>query len=156
MWYGKPPRLFGEPVPVTEPAAGQDVAGPVMGWAADRVLEQDMGDVAGKPIDFVPLERLDVATLVNASVSEDGERLRIRVFLPGFSRESIHVDLEGAVLMVKAFPPGRDVPMERSFILSAEADLEGVAARYEDHTLEVTVPKRPLLSHPVKVAFEEV
>jgi HSP20 family protein len=91
----------------------------------------------------------------SAELFETPEAIEVRVDLPGFSQESIGVQLENGVLTLTAerkepvqegavyyLAERRFGGFERSFKVSPSVDAEKVLARYVDGVLSVTLPKR--------------
>ncbi len=89
----------------------------------------------------------------DAAAAEDGYRIALE--LPGVSKDDIDIELHDGVLTVKGekksehteekagyfFTERQYGRFQRSFRLPADAATDGIAARFEDGVLRVTVPK---------------
>lgn len=79
---------------------------------------------------------------------EDKEKRVVRMELPGIRREDIALELENAVLSVKAkrekdAETGREaLELERTVTVGDDIDAENISAKLEDGLLTVQLPKR--------------
>lgn len=107
----------------------------------------------GNPFGFFGGRSLDE---FRADVTDEGDAYLLEADLPGFSKENIHLDVEGEVLRIRAerrskreeTDGGRVIRSERAYgSYSREFDLsgvdsDGITARYEDGVLKLNLPKR--------------
>ncbi|KUM02633.1 Hsp20/alpha crystallin family protein [Chromobacterium subtsugae] len=94
---------------------------------------------------------------IKMDVRETGEAYQVEAELPGVGKEDIHVEIDGALVTIRAEvkqfdQQGQDERalrseryyglVSRSFQLPQEIDREAAAARYENGVLNLTLPKR--------------
>lgn len=94
---------------------------------------------------------------IRIDVSEDAQQYRVLADLPGAKKDDIQVQIDGNRIQIsaevkrepEASPTGRVLrnerfagTMARSFALASEIDEAGVAARFENGVLALTLPKK--------------
>ena len=104
-----------------------------------------------------PLHGDALPAQIKMDVKETGEAYQVEAELPGVGKEDIHVEIDGALVTIKAEVKQFDQQGEderalrseryyglvsRSFQLPQEIDREAAAARYENGVLNLTLPKR--------------
>ncbi|MEK9711882.1 MAG: Hsp20/alpha crystallin family protein [Thalassolituus sp.] len=104
-----------------------------------------------------PLHGDSMPRSIRTDVSEDAEAYRVHAEIPGVSKEDIHIDIDGAVISIKAEIKQHDSKKEgdavlrteryygavsRSFELPQEVDIEHAKAEYKDGILYLTLPKK--------------
>ncbi len=102
------------------------------------------------------------------NVEELEDRYELHLAAPGRSKEDFQIGLQGDVLTITGrrreesdLGKGKNwtrrefktVPFERQFSLNEKIDAEGIAARYTDGVLVVTLPKLPGAQSPAKDIF---
>ncbi len=136
----------------------------------DRVLggtRSGRGDLPSFGVAFLPAEAPRAYPLVN--IHDDPERYRVDCLAPGLDPDAIEISVTGSQIALTGRKTGLDqIPAERwhrveratghfqrTINLPGEIDRDGVAARYRDGILSISVPKaeksRPK-SIPVTVA----
>lgn len=80
------------------------------------------------------------------NVYEDADNVYLRAELPGFSKDEIHLEVENAVLTIRAERKGKDdeaeVSYSRSFTIDDSIDTEKIKADLKDGILSLTLPRR--------------
>ena len=104
-----------------------------------------------------PLHGESLPRAIKADVSEDAEAYRVQAEIPGVSKEDIHIDIDGAIVSIKAEVKQHDSQKEgdavlrseryygavsRSFELPQEVDIEQANAEYKNGVLLLTLPKK--------------
>lgn len=94
---------------------------------------------------------------VNIMKSEDGYILHL--FAPGLARESFDVSTHGDILYIRYLGDGlkgrftrkeyEPAQFQRSFSLKGRVDVNGITASYSDGVLQVMLPGRPTVRHPL-------
>lgn len=120
-----------------------------------RLFDELIGDLDGfyiKPLHGDPLPQG-----IKLDIQEVGNAYQVQAELPGVKKEDIHVDIDGAVVSIKAEIQQQDRSGEdsrnlrseryygsvsRRFELPSEIDLEKAEARYEEGLLHLILPKR--------------
>ncbi len=100
-------------------------------------------------------------------ITDEGGHFMLEADLPGFSKDNIHLDLNGDVLTIQAERSARNyekdknhkvIRSERSFgsytrhFDVSGIDTEGIKGKYEDGVLKLTLPKK----QPVQPASRRV
>ncbi len=120
-----------------------------------RLFNELMGDMDGfyvKPLHGDPLPQS-----IKLDIQEEDDVYKIQAELPGVKKENIHVDIDGAIVSIKAEVQQQDSSGEgrrslrseryygsvsRRFELPDEVDLEKAEAHYEEGLLHLVLPKR--------------
>lgn len=120
-----------------------------------RLFDELIGDLDGfyiKPLHGDPLPQG-----IKLDIQEVGDAYQVQAELPGVKKEDIHVDIDGAVVSIKAEIQQQDRSGEdsrnlrseryygsvsRRFELPSEINLEKAEARYEEGLLHLVLPKR--------------
>ncbi|WP_434629770.1 Hsp20/alpha crystallin family protein [Chromobacterium sp. CV08] len=104
-----------------------------------------------------PLHGDALPAQIKMDVKETGEAYQVEAELPGVGKEDIHVEIDGALVTIKAEVRQFDQRGEderplrseryyglvsRSFQLPQDIDRETASARYENGVLNLTLPKR--------------
>lgn len=102
------------------------------------------------------------------NVEELDDRYELHLAAPGRSKEDFQIGLQGDVLTITGRKRDesdlgkaqnwtrrefKTVPFERQFSLNEKIDADGIAARYTDGVLVVTLPKLPGAQIPAKDIF---
>jgi HSP20 family protein len=117
-------------------------------FALDDAFRSFMRPYRWEPAPDTPQIRIDVA--------EADDTYTVRAEIPGVRKEDIHVEIEGAQVMITAEvkrqeekKAGRVLRSERSFgfasrtfSLGFEIDRTKAVAKYEDGVLSLTLPKK--------------
>lgn len=129
-----------------------------------RLFDELMGDLGGfyvKPLHGEPLPQD-----IKLDIQEDGDAYKVQAELPGVKKEDIHVDIDGAIISIKAEIQQQDSSGEgsrslrseryfgsvsRRFELPNEIDLEQAQARYEEGVLHLVLPKRKAVENSRKL-----
>jgi|SRR5690554_4508285 HSP20 family protein len=132
--------------------------------ARSRLFDELIGDLGGfyvKPLHGDPLPQS-----IRVDIQEDEKTFKVQAELPGVKKEDIHVDIDGAVVTIKAEIRQQDRTSEdartlrteryygsvaRRFELPAEIDLELAEARYEEGLLCLQLPKRKAMENSRKL-----
>lgn len=104
---------------------------------------------------------------ITFDVTEEGDVYTVKAEMPGVRKEDIHVEIEGAQVLIttelkKEEPPVKDARvlhaerrygyMSRMFTLAHEIDRAAAAAKYADGVLTLTLPKKvPVHGEPLIV-----
>ncbi|MEN3809050.1 Hsp20/alpha crystallin family protein [Chromobacterium piscinae] len=104
-----------------------------------------------------PLHGDALPAQIKMDVKETGDAYQVEAELPGVGKEDIHVDIDGALVTIKAEikqfdQQGKDERplrseryyglVSRSFQLPQDIDRETASARYENGVLSLMLPKR--------------
>ncbi|AXE30806.1 heat-shock protein Hsp20 [Chromobacterium phragmitis] len=104
-----------------------------------------------------PLHGDALPSQIKMDVKETGEAYLVAAELPGVGKEDIHVDIDGALVTIKAEvkqfdQQGKDERqlrteryygvVSRSFQLPQDVDRDASAAKYENGVLSLILPKR--------------
>ncbi|MAK89757.1 MAG: heat-shock protein Hsp20 [Oleibacter sp.] len=104
-----------------------------------------------------PLHGQGLPKQIKVQVGENAESYSIQAELPGVNKEDIHVDIDGAVVTLKAEVKQHDSQKDgdqilrseryygsvsRSFELPQEVETEHASAKYENGILILNLPKR--------------
>ena len=104
-----------------------------------------------------PLHGDSLPRAIKADVYEDSEAYRVQAEIPGVSKDDIHIDIDGAMISIKAEIKQHDSQKEgnallrseryygavsRSFELPQEVDIEHAKAEYKDGILHLSLPKK--------------
>lgn len=105
----------------------------------DRWFAQAFGNLGGN--------RLNVRNQFPVDVYADDESVVVVAELPGFDKKDIQLDLQNAVLTIRATRKAKEGGEEHSYHFSRavtvgdEIDEAKVKARFENGLLQVTLPK---------------
>lgn len=123
--------------------------------ARTRLFDDLLNELGGfyvKPLHGDPLPQN-----IKVDIQEQNGLYSIQAELPGVKKDDIHVDIEGAVVSIKAEIKQQDQSTEgerslrseryygsvsRSFELPQEIDLERAEASYDDGILKLILPKK--------------
>ncbi len=129
-----------------------------------RLFDELMGDLGGfyiKPLHGDPLPQG-----IKVDIEEAGDVYNVQAELPGVKKEDIHVDIDGAVVSIKAEIQQKNSSGEgsrnlrseryygsvsRRFELPTEIDLENAQASYEEGLLHLVLPKRKAVENSRKL-----
>ena|SRR5690554_5856876 len=129
-----------------------------------RLFDELIGDLDGfyvKPLHGDPLPQG-----IKLDIQEAGDVYKVQAELPGVKKEDIHVDIDGAIVSIKAEIQQQDSSGEgtrnlrseryygsvaRRFELPSEIDLEKADARYEEGVLHLILPKRKAIENSRKL-----
>lgn len=132
--------------------------------ARSRLFDELMGDLGGfyiKPLHGDPLPQS-----IKVDIEEAGDVYKVQAELPGVKKEDIHVDIDGAIVSIKAEiqqknSSGEDSrnlrseryygSVSRRFELPSEIDLEQAEASYEEGLLHLVLPKRKAVENNRKL-----
>lgn len=132
-----------------------------------RLFNELMGDLDGfyiKPLHGDPLPQG-----IKLDVQETGDTYKVQAELPGVKKEDIHVDIDGAIVSIKAEVQQQDSSAEgsrnlrseryygsvsRRFELPDEVDLEKAEAHYEEGLLHLVLPKRKAVENSRKLSIK--
>lgn len=104
-----------------------------------------------------PAQRADAVRAIRFDVAEQGANYVVTADLPGFKKEEIQVEIDGARVTISAesktetetregermlYSERRVGKAVRSFELGAEVDQATSVARYSDGVLTLTLPKK--------------
>ncbi|MGY8624965.1 Hsp20/alpha crystallin family protein [Chromobacterium violaceum] len=104
-----------------------------------------------------PLHGDALPSQIKMDVKETGKAYQVEAELPGVGKEDIHVEIDGALVTIKAEikqfdQQGKDERslrseryyglVSRSFQLPQEIDRDAAGAKYENGVLSLTLPKR--------------
>ena len=135
--------------------------------ARSRLFDELLGDLGGfyvKPLHGDPLPQN-----IKVDIQEDEKSFTVQAELPGVKKEDIHVDIDGAVVTIKAEIRQQDSSGEgsrnlrseryygsvaRRFELPADIDLEQAEARYEEGLLCLSLPKRQTVENSRKLSIK--
>ena len=117
------------------------------------------GEGAGKPA------RAEGFSGFRTDVSDQGDSFLLEADMPGFDKESIHLDVDGDVLTISAerHSEHEDEAKKGSFVVCERSygkyqrsfdvsgiDVDGIKAKYADGVLSLTLPKRVEVKPAVK------
>ncbi|NLY12436.1 MAG: Hsp20/alpha crystallin family protein [Gammaproteobacteria bacterium] len=129
-----------------------------------RLFDELMGDLGGfyiKPLHGDPLPQS-----IKVDIEEAGDVYKVQAELPGVKKEDIHVDIDGAIVSIKAEIQQKNSSGEgsrnlrseryygsvsRRFELPSEIDLEQAEASYEEGLLHLVLPKRKAVENSRKL-----
>ncbi len=132
-----------------------------------RLLDELMGDLGGfyiKPLHGDPLPQS-----IKVDIEETGDVYKVQAELPGVKKDDIHVEIDGAVVSIKAEIQQKNSTSEgsrnlhseryygsvsRRFELPAEIDLENAQASYEEGLLHLLLPKRKAVENSRKLSVK--
>lgn len=132
--------------------------------ARSRLFDELMGDLGGfyiKPLHGDPLPQS-----IKVDIEEAGDVYKVQAELPGVKKEDIHVDIDGAIVSIKAEIQQKNSSGEgsrnlrseryygsvsRRFELPSEIDLEQAEASYEEGLLHLVLPKRKAVENNRKL-----
>ena len=132
-----------------------------------RLFDELMGDLGGfynKPLHGDPLPQG-----IKVDIEEAGDVYKVQAELPGVKKEDIHVDIDGAVVSIKAEIQQKNSSAEgnrnlrseryygsvaRRFELPTEIDLENAQASYEEGLLHLVLPKRKAVENSRKLSVK--
>lgn len=132
-----------------------------------RLFDELMGDLDGfyiKPLHGDPLPQG-----IKLDIQEVGDVYKVQAELPGVKKEDIHVDIDGAIVSIKAEIQQQDSSGEgsrnlrseryygsvaRRFELPNEIDLEKADAHYEEGLLHLVLPKRKAIENSRKLSIK--
>ena len=132
-----------------------------------RLLDELMGDLGGfyiKPLHGDPLPQS-----IKVDIEETGDVYKVQAELPGVKKDDIHVEIDGAVVSIKAEIQQKNSTGEgsrnlhseryygsvsRRFELPAEIDLEHAQASYEEGLLHLLLPKRKAVENSRKLSVK--
>ena len=132
-----------------------------------RLLDELMGDLGGfyiKPLHGDPLPQS-----IKVDIEETGDVYKVQAELPGVKKDDIHVEIDGAVVSIKAEIQQKNSTGEgsrnlyseryygsvsRRFELPAEIDLENAQASYEEGLLHLLLPKRKAVENSRKLSVK--
>lgn len=135
--------------------------------ARSRLFDELLGDLGGfyiKPLHGDPLPQN-----IKVDIQEDEKSFTVQAELPGVKKEDIHVDIDGAIVTIKAEIRQQDSSGEgsrnlrseryygsvaRRFELPADIDLEQAEARYEEGLLCLNLPKRQAVENSRKLSIK--
>ena len=130
----------------------------------NRLFDELMGDLGGfyiKPLHGEPLPQS-----IKLDIEEAGDVYNVQAELPGVKKEDIHVDIDGAVVSIKAEIQQKNSTSEdsrnlrseryygsvsRRFELPTEIALENAQASYEEGLLHLVLPKRKVVENSRKL-----
>jgi len=127
-------------------------------------LMSDMGGFYIKPLHGDPLPQS-----IKLDIEEDGDVYNVQAELAGVKKEDIHIDIDGAIVSIKAEiqqknktgDSGRNLRSERyygsvsrRFELPTEIDLENAEASYEEGLLHLVLPKRKAVENSRKLSIK--
>ncbi len=116
-----------------------------------------------------PLHGDPLPQQIKVQVNENEDSYSIQAELPGVAREDIHVDVQGAVVTLKAEVKQHDSQgdsdqvlrseryygsVSRSFELPGEVEQEAASARYENGILLLTLPKKKSAAGSTRLTIE--
>ena len=106
-------------------------------------------------------EDFPVLTTPSINISEEKDSFRVEMAAPGLKKDDFNIDVDGNVLTISCeketdtgdLKDPKDYSrreynypsFSRSFTLPENADVDKVAARYNDGVLNLTIPKKPEL-----------
>ena len=120
-----------------------------------RLFDELMGDLGGFYIK--PLHGDALPQSIKVDIEEAGDIYNVQAELPGVKKEDIHVDIDGAIVTIKAEIQQKNSSGEgsrnlrseryygsvsRRFELPSEINLEQAEAHYEEGLLHLVLPKR--------------
>ena len=129
-----------------------------------RLFDELMGDLGCfyiKPLHGHPLPQG-----IKVDIEEAGDVYNVQAELPGVKKEDIHVDIDGAVVSIKAEIQQKNSSGEgsrnlrseryygsvsRRFELPTEIDLENAQASYAEGLLHLVLPKRKAVENSRKL-----
>ncbi|QEY58906.1 Hsp20/alpha crystallin family protein [Pseudomonas sp. C27(2019)] len=132
--------------------------------ARRRLFDELMGSLDGFYVQ--PLHGDPLPQSIKLDVQDIGEAYKVQAELPGVKKEDIHVDIDGAVVTIKAEIKQQDSSGEgsrnlrseryygsvsRRFELPSEIDLEHAQAQYEEGLLLLELPKRKAVENSRKL-----
>lgn len=132
-----------------------------------RLFDELMGDLSGFYIQ--PLHGDPLPQSIKVDIEEAGDAYKVQAELPGVKKEDIHVDIDGAVVNIKAEiqqknsagEGSRNLRSERYYgsvsrrlELPNEIDLERAQASYEEGLLHLVLPKRKTVENSRKLRVE--
>lgn len=132
--------------------------------ARRRLFDELLGDLEGFYVQ--PLHGDPLPQSIKVDIQEDKAAYRVQAELPGVKKEDIQVDIDGAIITIKAEIRQQDSTGEdsrnlrteryygsvaRRFELPTEIDLEKAEARYEEGLLLLELPKRQALENSRKL-----
>lgn len=129
-----------------------------------RLFNELMGDLGGFYVQ--PLHGDPLPQSIKLDIQEVGDAYKVQAELPGVKKEDIHVDIDGAVISIKAEIQQQDSSAEgsrslrseryfgsvsRRFELPTEIDIEHAEAQFEEGLLHLVLPKRKALENSRKL-----
>ncbi|MFB1011472.1 MAG: Hsp20/alpha crystallin family protein [Thiopseudomonas sp.] len=132
--------------------------------ARSRLFDELVSDLGGFYIK--PLHGNALPQSIRLDVQEDEQGYHVQAELPGVKKEDIHVDIDGAIITIKAEIRQHDSRTEgsrslrseryygsvaRRFELPTEIDLERAEARYEEGLLHLLLPRRKAVENSRKL-----
>lgn len=132
--------------------------------ARRRLFDELMGSLDGFYVQ--PLHGDPLPQSIKLDVQDIGEAYKVQAELPGVKKEDIHVDIDGAVVTIKAEIKQQDSSGEgsrnlrseryygsvsRRFELPSEINLEHAQAQYEEGLLLLELPKRKAVENSRKL-----
>ncbi|NLD14779.1 MAG: Hsp20/alpha crystallin family protein [Gammaproteobacteria bacterium] len=132
--------------------------------ARSRLFDELVSDLGGFYIK--PLHGNALPQSIRLDVQEDEQGYHVQAELPGVKKEDIHVDIDGAIITIKAEIRQHDSRAEgsrslrseryygsvaRRFELPTEIDLERAEARYEEGLLHLLLPRRKAVENSRKL-----
>ncbi|MBS7325904.1 MAG: Hsp20/alpha crystallin family protein [Thiopseudomonas sp.] len=132
--------------------------------ARNRLFDELMADMGGFYVK--PLHGDALPQSIRLDVQEDEQGYHVQAELPGVKKEDIHVDIDGAIITIKALIRQHDSRTEgarslrseryygsvaRRFELPTEIDLERAEARYEEGLLHLLLPRRTAVANSRKL-----
>ena len=134
----------------------------------NRLFDELMGDLGGFYIK--PLHGDSLPRSIKLDVQDAGDAYKLQAELPGVKKEDIHVDIDGAIVTIKAEIHQQDSTategsrslrseryygsVSRRFELPSEIDLEQAEARYEEGLLHLLLPKRKAVESARKLSIK--
>lgn len=118
----------------------------------ETLFDGAFDDHFGSPTDY--LDRLHHLQKMKVSVEDCGDRCNMRIYLKGYQKEQIHVELDGTFLLVSATRPegegGQMVSCLRRFYVGGITP-EDIHSRFENEELSISVPKQDTDERPATV-----
>jgi HSP20 family protein len=135
--------------------------------ARSRLFDELMGSLDGFYVQ--PLHGDPLPQGIKMDIQEAGDAYKVQAELPGVKKEDIHVDIDGAIVTIKAEIHQQDSSGEgsrslrseryhgsvsRRFELPSEIDLEQAEAHYEEGLLHLILPKRKAVENSRKLSIK--
>lgn len=132
-----------------------------------RLFDDLLGDLGGfyvRPLHGDPLPQS-----IKIDIEEAGDLYNVQAELPGVKKEDIHVDIDGAMVSIKAEiqqknSSGEDSrnlrseryygSVSRRFELPTEIDLDNAQASYDEGVLHLVLPKRKTAENSRKLSIK--
>lgn len=129
-----------------------------------RLFDELIGDLGGFYIK--PLHGDALPQSIKVDIEEAGDIYNVQAELPGVKKEDIHVDIDGAIVTIKAEIQQKNSSGEgsrnlrseryygsvsRRFELPSEINLEQAEAHYEEGLLHLVLPKRQAVENSRKL-----